>query len=136
MTLQVKIYTPERVVEKSSFDELILPTNSGQMGVLTNHAPLTTGLDVGVMLARQGDQWRSFALSGGFAYIAKNDVQVLVNEAEDAATIEIGEAEAAYEKALRTYEETKDEVKKISANAVLKRARTRFQAAKSLASRT
>ena len=52
MTLQVRILTPDKLFQDTSADEIILPTNSGQMGVLTDHAPLMTGLDVGVMLMR------------------------------------------------------------------------------------
>lgn len=132
MTLSVRILTPDMVFQQTSADEIILPTNSGQMGVLTDHAPLMTGLDVGVMLLRQDRTWKSFALIGGFAYIKQNQITILVNDAEDATAIDAMEAEQSYEKARRTYDEAVDKKQKVDANIVLKRARARFQAVKAV----
>jgi len=133
MTLQVKILTPDKLFQDTSADEIILPTNSGQMGVLTDHAPLMTGLDVGVMLMRQQREWKSFALIGGFAYIKQNKITILVNDAEDATAIDAAEAEQTYEKARSAYDTAGDKKQKVDANITLKRARARFQAVKAVA---
>lgn len=49
--LEVKFYSiqlvPDRVFWKDNAKEVILPTLTGQMGVLTNHIPLLAGLDTG-----------------------------------------------------------------------------------------
>ncbi len=66
MSLQICIMTPDRIFFNESADEIILPTNSGQMGVLANHAPLISALDIGVMLIRTQNTWNSIALMGGF----------------------------------------------------------------------
>jgi len=95
------------------------------MGVLTDHAPLMTGLDVGVMLMRQQREWKSFALIGGFAYIKQNQVTILVNDAEDSTAIDAAEAEQTYEKALRAYDDASDKNKKVDANIDLKGERKR-----------
>ena len=50
MNLQVCIMTPDNIFWDEEADEIILPTNTGQMGVLTKHAPLITALDIGVMV--------------------------------------------------------------------------------------
>ena len=42
--------TPDRIFWNDQAEEIILPTNTGQMGVLTNHAPLITALDIGVTI--------------------------------------------------------------------------------------
>ena len=78
MTLQVCIMTPDRIFSNEEVDEIILPTNTGQMGVLSNHAPLMTALDVGVMLSRKKNEWTSVALMGGFALVKQNQITVLV----------------------------------------------------------
>ena len=87
MTLQVCIMTPDRIFWNEQAEEIILPTNTGQMGVLASHAPLITALDIGVMLIRSKNEWISVALMGGFALLKQNQVTVLVNEAESAKTI-------------------------------------------------
>ena len=40
-------FVPDRVFWRSSAKEIILPTLTGQMGVLKDHIPLLTGLDTG-----------------------------------------------------------------------------------------
>lgn len=54
------------------------------MGVLTNHIPLLTGLDTGVVMVRKSNSsdWLSVVVAGGFALVNDNKVTILVNEAE------------------------------------------------------
>ena len=79
--------TPDKIFLKKEVEEIILPTNTGQIGILKNHAPLITALDIGVLLLRSQNKWRPVALMGGFALIKKNQVTILVNEAESAETM-------------------------------------------------
>ena len=81
MSLQVQIMTPDRIFLKEEAEEIILPTNTGQIGILKNHAPIITALDIGVMLMRSKNEWIPLALMGGFALVKQNQVTVLVNEA-------------------------------------------------------
>ena len=104
MTLQVCIMTPDRIFWNDQAEEIILPTNTGQMGVLSNHAPLITALDIGVTLIRSKTEWIPVALMGGFALVKQNQVTILVNEAESAKTIEVDQAETAFEDAKTRFE--------------------------------
>lgn len=130
MTLQVSIMTPDRVFWNAEAEELILPTNTGQMGILTNHIPLVTALDIGVMLVRTSTEWISVALMGGFAQIQDNKVIILVNEAEQSNTIDPTEAENALSKAKKGLEVASNRKEKIEANLVFKRAKARYQVVK------
>ena len=130
MNLQVNILTPDRIFWNESAEEIILPTNTGQMGVLTNHAPLMTALDIGVMLIRTKKEWISLALMGGFALVKQNQVTVLVNEAESSSTIDAAEAEKSYEDAQAKWAEASNQKQKVEANFALKRARARYQLVK------
>jgi F-type H+-transporting ATPase subunit epsilon len=127
MNLQVNILTPDRIFWNESAEEIILPTNTGQMGVLTNHAPLMTALDIGVMLIRTKKEWISLALMGGFALVKQNQITVLVNEAESSSTIDPAEAEKSYEDAQAKWAEASSQKQKVEANFALKRARARYQ---------
>lgn len=133
MTLQVRILTPDQQFWDASADEIILPTNSGQMGVLTNHAPLMTALEVGVMVVRTQKEWKSIALMAGFAFIKQNQVTILVNEAEAAETIDANKAKEAYEQAQTQWEQASGQKEKVEANIALKRARARYQVVKATA---
>ena len=48
MTLNLSVLTPNRIIWASEVKEMILVTNSGQIGVLPNHAPIATGVDIGI----------------------------------------------------------------------------------------
>ena len=41
---------PNRIVWNSEVQEIILSTNSGRIGILPNHAPLLTALDIGITI--------------------------------------------------------------------------------------
>ena len=132
MTLQVCIMTPDRTFWKDQADEIILPTNTGQMGVLSNHAPLITALDIGVTLIRSNSNWIPLAVMGGFALVKQNQVTLLVNEAESAETIKVEEADSAFEQAKTQLEEAQGEKQRVEATFVFKRARARYQVIKQL----
>ena len=103
------------------------------MGVLTNHAPLMTALEVGVMVVRTQKEWKSIALMAGFAFIKQNQVTILVNEAEAAETIDADKAKEAYEQAQTKWEQASGQKEKVEANIALKRARARYQVVKATA---
>lgn len=130
MILKVCVITPDRIFLNKDTEEVILPTNTGLMGVLTNHAPLITALEIGVMLFRVNKEWTPIALMGGFALIKQNKITVLVNEAEGESTIDSKEAEKSFELAKKQLEEAQDQKQKVEANFSFKRARARYQVIK------
>ena len=130
MVLQVCVITPDQVFLNQEAEEVILPTNTGLMGVLANHAPLITALEIGVMLIRVKKDWQPFALMGGFALVKQNQITVLVNEAESEATIDKEEAEKSFNITKQKFEEATDQKQKVEANFAFKRARARFQVVK------
>jgi len=127
MILQIYVITPDRVFLNEKAEEVILPTNTGLMGVLTNHAPLITALEIGVMLFRTNKDWIPIALMGGFALVKKNRITVLVNEAETESTINPREAEKSFKLSKKQLNEAKDQKQKVEANFAFKRARARKQ---------
>lgn len=132
MTLQVCIMTPDQIFWNDQAEEIILPTNTGQMGVLSNHAPLITALDIGVTLIRSKMDWIPVALMGGFALVKQNQVTILVNEAESSNQIQESEAEAAFENAKTRLEQAEGEKQRVEATFQYKRARARYQVVKQL----
>ncbi|CAE7887862.1 atpE, partial [Symbiodinium microadriaticum] len=53
--VQLKILSPEGEGFTESATEVILPSASGQLGILANHAPMMSALDVGVLRYKQDD---------------------------------------------------------------------------------
>ncbi len=132
MSLTLKVITPDKTVWNDRVEEIVLPSTTGQLGILSGHAPLLSALDIGVMRIRPGKDWQSIALMGGFAEVENNEVKVLVNGAEMGESIEKETARAEYEQAQTRFNEADkggDRLTKIQATQSLKRARARFQAA-------
>lgn len=132
MTLTVRIIAPDRTVWDDQAEEVILPSTTGQLGILTGHAPLLTALDTGVLRVRLKNKWTPIALMGGFAEVEANEVTILVNGAERGDTIDLEAARTAYTQAQADLEaaETGDSKKaKITATKAIKRAKARLQAA-------
>lgn len=136
MTLTVRVISPDKTVWDSAADEVILPSTTGQLGVLTGHAPLLTALDVGVMRVRAQKEWQNIALMGGFAEVENNEVTILVNGAEAGSGIEKEKARVDFEAAQERFDNTSadDRQARIQATQALKRARARYQAAGGLVS--
>ncbi|EPS74270.1 hypothetical protein M569_00480, partial [Genlisea aurea] len=128
MTLNLCVLTPNRIVWDSEVQEIILATNSGQIGVLPNHAPIATAVDIGILRIRRKDQWLTMALMGGFARIGNNEITVLVNDAERGNTIDPQEAQQTLEKAEANFRKAEGKRQIIEANLALRRARTRVEA--------
>ena len=80
MTLNLSVLTPNRIIWDSEVKEIILVTNSGQIGVLPDHAPIATAVDIGILKIRltPNDGWLTMALMGGFARIGNNEVTISI----------------------------------------------------------
>jgi F-type H+-transporting ATPase subunit epsilon len=131
MTLQVHVITPDRTVWNDAVEEVILPSASGQLGILSGHAPLLTALDIGVMRVRPGKDWKNLVVMGGFAEVDQNILKVLVNSAEVDDDIDKEEAQAEFIKAQTRLEQANkgnDRQEQIKASQAFKRARARLQA--------
>ncbi|MBO0351805.1 F0F1 ATP synthase subunit epsilon [Phormidium pseudopriestleyi FRX01] len=131
MTLTVRVISPDKTVWDSQAEEVILPSTTGQLGILSEHAPLLTALDVGVMRVRADKDWVAIALMGGFAEVEQNEVTILVNGAEQGDKINLEEAQRVYSEAQTRLNSstTGTRQEQIQAKQALKRARARVQAA-------
>ncbi|KAB1999970.1 hypothetical protein ERO13_D12G179000v2 [Gossypium hirsutum] len=128
MTLNLCILTPNRIVLDSEVKEIILSTNSGQIGVLPNHAPIATAIDTGILRIRLNDQWLTIALMGGFARMDNNEITILVNDAEKGSDIDPQEVQQALEIAEANLRKAEGKIQIIEANLALRQARTRVEA--------
>jgi F-type H+-transporting ATPase subunit epsilon len=132
MTLTVRVITPDKIVWDQTAQEIILPSSSGQLGILTDHAPLLTNLDIGVIRVRSDKEWKSIAVMGGFAEIEQNEVKILVNGAELGESINKEEAQNALAEAEKSLEQATtsgDRRLQMKATKNIKKARARLQAA-------
>ena len=128
MSLNVRVITPDKVVWDATVDELILPSSTGQIGVLTDHAPLLTALDIGVMKLKSGTEWTSIVIMEGFAEVEDNTVTILCNGAEEGSSIDAKTAQDELEKITLLVDEATTKKEKIEATIELRKAKARLQA--------
>lgn len=131
MTLTVRVITPDKIVWDQTAQEVILPSSTGQLGILTDHAPLLTSLDIGVMRVRPDKEWKSIAVMGGFAEVEHNEIKVLVNGAELGENIDREEAQTAVTEAETAFTQANaggDRAQQMKAAKNLKKAKARLQA--------
>ena len=132
MVLNLKVIAPDRTVWEDRVEEIVLPSTTGQLGILSGHAPLLTAVDIGVMRVRPAKEWQTIALMGGFAEVENDEVKVLVNSAEMGDSIDLESARSDFESAQSSLEAADKEgnrLEKNRANQALRKARARFQAA-------
>jgi F-type H+-transporting ATPase subunit epsilon len=107
-----RIITPERPVFDDEADLVIVRIADGEIGVLVDHAPTVSTVEIGDVRIRQGEEWSVYATSDGFFKVSENLVQVLVEEAVPLEEIDVGEAENRVEEAERELSEASDEERK------------------------
>ena len=105
--LTLEIITPDDKVLSTEADEVVLPTESGDTGILSGHMPLVTKIVAGELRLMQKGKTESIAVDHGFAKVLGNTVSVLTEAAIDVKEIDLSEvenAQARAEEALRVAE--------------------------------
>ena len=131
MSLTLRVLAPDQSVFDGAADEVILPSTTGQLGILPGHVSLLTALDYGVLRVREASGWKAIALQGGFAEVESDEVTVLMNSAELGSSINAEQAKKELEAATAAaaqFEGQPSSTEKIKAQQELSRARARVQA--------
>ncbi|MBS1797766.1 MAG: ATP synthase F1 subunit epsilon [Acidobacteria bacterium] len=101
--IKLEIVTPEKKVYDGAADAVNVPTATGEIGILPNHAPLISSLKPGILTVTGKGTTEKMVVAGGFVEVSANKVSVLTDIAETAAEINVEAARAereAAEKAL------------------------------------
>jgi F-type H+-transporting ATPase subunit epsilon len=105
MPIRCEIVSQDRMVYQGDVDIVVLPGASGEMGILPNHAPVLTVLQLGVILVRAKGEEQFFTVAGGVAEVQPDQVTVLADAAENVAEIDIQRAEQARQRAEQALKE-------------------------------
>lgn len=101
MPLTLEIVTPDARVYTDTIDSVVIPTVEGEVGILPGHIPLLTQVEHGELRVTKGNETTWLAVSGGFAEIDGDRVQVLAEHAISEEKID----EKAVEDAMKRAEE-------------------------------
>ena len=129
MTLKVSLITPDCILWDGPVEEALLSTTTGLMGILPNHAPLLTALEIGPLrLRNENKEWLSFAVMGGFATIKDNSLTLIVNQAESGTSLEKDKVEESLSKAKAALEAASTPPDLIEAQIAYRKAKARYEA--------
>lgn len=106
----VNIVTPSGVIYDHEAKFLVANTQAGSLGVLPNHSPLISPLNIdAVRIDLVDEEGKSdwVAVNGGIIEIRDNIVSIIANSAETEEEIDVSRAEEAKERAKRKIEKAK-----------------------------
>ena len=135
--LRLELVAPAGPVFEGDAEMVVLPSVTGEVGILPRHAPLVAQLSIGRLRALSaGGDWLSFAVSEGFAKVQFNKVIVLADSAEEASQIDVARVQKALDRAterLEMYREGTvpegEDVDPYREQLALRRARNRLKVA-------
>jgi F-type H+-transporting ATPase subunit epsilon len=104
-----RIITPERMIFDGEADLVIARIADGEIGVLVDHAPVVSTVEIGDVRIHRDDERRVLATSDGFFKVSENLVQILVEEAIPSGEIDVDEAENRVEEATNELSELSGE---------------------------
>ncbi len=127
--IQLDVVTPEKLVYSGKIDLLEGPAMDGLIGILPKHAPLVTGMKIGIVRIMNEGEETEIAISDGFMEVLPDKISLVVRTAELPDMIDIERAESAKERAKERMEEASDRVEFAKAEASYERAVSRLKAA-------
>ncbi len=127
--MHLKLITHDRIVFDEDVNEIYTRGVDGEFGILENHVPIMTALEVGVTKAVQGDKIKLFTTMGGIFQFKDNDAIILTDNAESGSDIDVARAKAAKERAEARLADKSAEIDAKRAEAALARAKARLKVA-------
>lgn len=125
----LEVVTPEKIELKESITSLFVPTHGGSIGILYNHAPIITLVDIGQLRYKIDDEEKCLAVSKGVLELSDNKITILVTTAEKPEDIDVERARKAKERALKRLDQRERDIDLARAEASLKRAMVRLNTA-------
>ena len=98
--ITLEIITPDEKVLSTEATQVVLPTESGEAGILSGHIPMVTKIVAGELKVIKDGGTEFIAVDHGFAKVLGNTISVLTEAAVDVKAIDLSEVESAQARAL------------------------------------
>lgn len=76
--MKLYIYTLDKILYEGDSDIVTIPSETGELSILPNHAPIVTSLKKGTITVKTGDSSKTFPIESGFAQINQGQTILLV----------------------------------------------------------
>lgn len=126
--MHLKIITHEKVVFDENVDEIYTKTTDGEMGILKNHVPVMSALDIGVTKAVKDNEPIYFTTMGGVFQYKDDEALILTTTAERGEEIDVARAKEALKRAQARLADSEAEIDAKRAEAAVARAMARLKA--------
>lgn len=123
---KLKIVTPRGIYKETDVEMLNLRTTAGQIGILANHIPLASGIEISEMNYIENGERKIFAISGGFVYVNEEETTIIANAIESPEEININRAQEAKQRAEGRLKTTQSDIDILRAEIALKKAINRI----------
>ncbi len=101
MSFLLSVVTPERAVLECEARSVVFPAHDGELGILTDRAPLLCQLGIGVLRADVEDGGaHTLTIDGGFAQMVDNRLTILTEQAGEASEVDREAAQRALSEAM------------------------------------
>ena len=126
--MNLKIITQEKVVFDQEVDSIYSKGIDGEFGILKDHLPMMTALDIGVTRAYIGNELKKFTTMGGILQFKDNECLILTTLAEPGEEIDEARAREALERAKIKLKNANARIEAKRAEAAIARAEARLKA--------
>jgi F-type H+-transporting ATPase subunit epsilon len=130
MPIRCEIVTQDKTLYEGDASIVVVPGTEGEMGILPNHTPLLTTLQLGVVRVRTAEEEHDFTIAGGVMEVRPRVVTILADVGERIEEIDIERAEAARDRAEKFLAEgpPPDTDEYLRMEAALRRSNLRLEA--------
>ena len=126
--IKLKIITHSKIVYEDEVKGFYTDAKDGRIGILPNHLPITTVLEIGVTKIITENEPIYVTTMGGVMHFKNNEAVILTDLAEFGDDIDEVRAKEAYERAKARLEAKQDKLDVIKAQVALKKAIARISA--------
>ncbi len=127
--IHFKIITHDKVVYEDDVDAIYTKGTGGEFGVLKDHVPFMSALDIGITKVYKGNDPEFISTIGGVFQFKNNEAVILTEAAERGRDIDIPRAQNAKDRAEARIGTPEGDLDVQRANIALARAIVRLKAA-------
>ena len=130
--INLEVVTPKGAIVSEEVDIVTAPGFAGEFGVLANHAPFLSTIQIGTLRYKKDGTENELMVSGGFCEVSNNKITFLVESAERGHEIDVDRALQAKERAEKRLLQARQQQEKFDitrAEAAMQRALARLKIA-------
>ena len=128
MAFRLKITSPYGTFYDQDVQTINVKTVDGYIGVLENHIPLVSPLEISIMMIRTSEGERHVTLAGGIIYVKKKETVIVTPSVEIVEDIDVTRANEAYKRAKQRLDNKEAYVNIKRAELALSRSLNRIHA--------